>query len=60
MAAHALFPEHIQTESTHTQVTFAYPVALLPWNTKGTSNFDLFKLIHRIAKWGISSSFLRI
>jgi len=35
MAAHALFPEHIQTESTHTQVTFSYPVALLPWNTKG-------------------------
>uniref|UniRef100_A0A146LZW6 Vitellogenin-6 n=2 Tax=Lygus hesperus TaxID=30085 RepID=A0A146LZW6_LYGHE len=35
MAAHALFPEHIQTESTKTQVTFAYPVALLPWNTKG-------------------------
>ncbi|KAL1131747.1 hypothetical protein AAG570_011360 [Ranatra chinensis] len=35
MAAHALFPEHIQTEGTHTQVTFAYPVALLPWNTKG-------------------------
>ncbi|KAK9511580.1 hypothetical protein O3M35_000210 [Rhynocoris fuscipes] len=34
-AAHALFPEHIQTEGTHTQVTFAYPVALLPWNTKG-------------------------
>lgn len=34
-AAHALFPEHIQTEGTHTQVTFAYPVAFLPWNTKG-------------------------
>ncbi|XP_014239788.1 uncharacterized protein LOC106661112 isoform X2 [Cimex lectularius] len=35
MAAHALFPEHVQTEGTHTQVTFDYPVALLPWNTKG-------------------------
>ncbi|BET01080.1 LPD_N [Nesidiocoris tenuis] len=35
MAAHALFPEHIQTESTRTQLTFAYPVALIPWNTKG-------------------------
>lgn len=34
-AAHALFPEEFQTESSQTQITFAYPVALLPWNTKG-------------------------
>ncbi|CAH1401941.1 unnamed protein product [Nezara viridula] len=35
MAAHALFPEQFQTESSQTQITFSYPMALLPWNTKG-------------------------
>lgn len=35
MAGHALFPEHIQTESTSTKVGFHSPTPFPPWNRKG-------------------------
>lgn len=35
MAGHALFPEHIQTESTSTKVGFHCPTPFPPWNRKG-------------------------
>ncbi|XP_054270572.1 uncharacterized protein LOC128991582 [Macrosteles quadrilineatus] len=34
-AAHALFPEHVQMESSSTKIDFSFPAALPSWSTKG-------------------------